>query len=94
MGDTARAETSDRLVYEIVVTEPGTRSQGWHGVLYDPAGNPIVATPGETVTMPIGEFIDVPCSAPWDICGVIRMGPFRTDGPPVTGTRVDWFPAS
>jgi hypothetical protein len=68
----ARAETSDRLVYEIVVTEPGTRSQGWHGVLYDPAGNPIVATPGETVTTPIGEFIDVPCSARWDICGMIR----------------------
>ncbi|WP_139360525.1 hypothetical protein [Mycobacterium sp. D16R24] len=75
----AQADVFGRLFYEIVVTTPGTKSQGWHGVLYDGIGKPIESVPGQAVTMPvgqfvseIGEFVNVACNAPWDACGMIR----------------------
>lgn len=68
----ARSDTPGRLFYEIIVTDSGSRSQGWHGVLYDSAGSPIVAAPGQTVPTSVGEFLNVPCENPWDACGMIR----------------------
>jgi hypothetical protein len=68
----AHADPPGRLVYDMVVTAPGTRSQGWTATLYDPAGDTIEAEPGQTVTTPLGEFVRVPCVNPWDACGMIR----------------------
>lgn len=72
MPAAAQAVPPGRLIYEIVVTAPGTRSQGWQATLYDPAGDPIDAGPGQTVATPLGEFVSVPCNFPWDACGMIR----------------------
>lgn len=49
----------ERLVYEITVTAPGTRSQGWHGTLYDKSGKPVQVEPGKTMTTNVGEFVSV-----------------------------------
>ena len=68
----AHADPPGRLVYDMAVTAPGTRSQAWTAILYDPAGDPIEAEPGQTVTTPLGEFVRVPCVNPWDACGMIR----------------------
>ena len=71
MPTAAHADPPGRLFYEIVVTDPGTRSQGWHGVLYDADGNPIEAAPGQTVSLAgqflydVGEFVNVACENPW-----------------------------
>jgi hypothetical protein len=68
----AQAIAPGRLIYEIVVTAPGSRSQGWHGVLYDTSNNPIEPAVGQTVTTALGEFVNVPCNHLWDACGMIR----------------------
>ena len=68
----AEADPAGRLVYDIVVSAPGTRSQGWTATLYDSAGKPIETEAGKTVTTPLGEFVRVPCVNPWDACGMIR----------------------
>ncbi|XTP35518.1 hypothetical protein ACORG1_04555 [Mycobacterium sp. TJFP1] len=72
MPAAAHAVPPGRLIYEIDVTAPGTRSQGWQATLYDPAGDPIDAVPGEAVATPLGEFVGFPCDYPWDACGMIR----------------------
>ncbi|MFN8102332.1 MAG: hypothetical protein U0Q20_12155 [Mycobacterium sp.] len=72
MPAAAQADPPGRLMYEIVVTAPGTKSQGWHATLFDAAGDPIEAVPGQTVTTPLGEFVSVPCVNAWDACGMIR----------------------
>ncbi len=68
----AHADPPGRLFYEIVVTAPGSKSQGWVGVLYDAAGKPIYASPsGQPVTTALGEFVDVP-GGHWSPGGMIR----------------------
>lgn len=62
----------ERLAYDIVVTAPGTKSQGWHGTLYDEKGNPLKVKVGETRTLPpIGTLVGVACSQPWVPCGMV-----------------------
>jgi hypothetical protein len=68
----AHAIAPGRVFYEMILTAPGTRSQGWHGVLYARDGNPIDVAPGQTVTTPLGEFVNVACIHLWDACGLIR----------------------
>ena len=70
-GQSAHAR-GDRLVYQIEVTAPGSRSQGWHGTLYGRNGDAITIPPGETVTTPIGTFASVACTLPFRPCGMIR----------------------
>jgi hypothetical protein len=70
--EAARAEAGERLVYEIVVTAPGTRSQGWHGTIYDKTGAPVTIAPGQTFETRIGTFESVACEHPWSTCGMIH----------------------
>lgn len=58
------------LFYEIVVTAPGTRSQGWIGTLYGD-GKPLDATSASVQTT-IGVFVNVPCDNAWDACGMVH----------------------
>jgi hypothetical protein len=95
MPAAAQAEPPGRLFYEIVVTAPDTRSQGWHGVLYDSDGNPVQASPEQTVTTPLGDFVNVACIQPWDACGMIRvdMAEWMKTHPtnvPTVGASNDW----
>lgn len=68
----AHADPPGRLVYEIEVGAPGTRSQGWTATLYDAVGDPMEAAAGQTLTTALGEFVSLPCGAPWDACGMVR----------------------
>lgn len=64
-----------RLVYEIVVTNPGTKSQGWHGIFYGRDGQEVVPVPGKAVDTGltgVGEFVSVPCIELWVPCGMIH----------------------
>jgi hypothetical protein len=62
----------DKLVYEIVVTAPGTRSQGWKGTVYDLSGKPLEIAVGETVQTNFGIFKSIACTQIWSTCGLIR----------------------
>lgn len=62
-----------RLVYKIEVTNPGTKSQGWYGTLYDAKSLAIVAKPGESIEIAVGRFVSVECVVPWQPCGMIHM---------------------
>lgn len=66
-----------RLFYEITVTAPGTRSQGWRGVLYDPTGTPLSRPAGSTVETNAGPFVSVACDLPWVPCGFIHADQLR-----------------
>lgn len=61
-----------RLVYSIEVTNPGTRSQGWVGTLYDSDGAAMSVPPGDTVMFGFDTFVSVACTEPWVPCGMIR----------------------
>lgn len=69
----AAAEEPGRLAYEIVVTNPGTRSQGWTGTLYGVEGAAMVVDPGKTVETPVGTFVSVACRELWVPCGMIEQ---------------------
>ncbi len=69
----AAAEVPGRLAYEIVVTNPGTRSQGWIGTLHDMDGAAMVVDPGKTVETPVGTFVSVACRELWVPCGMIEQ---------------------
>ncbi|MGD9980574.1 MAG: hypothetical protein AB7H66_08405 [Hyphomonadaceae bacterium] len=66
-----------RLAYQITVTAPGTRSQGWRGTLYEADGSPIALAPGARVETPAGRFVGVACAHPWSACGSIEEGMVR-----------------
>ena len=61
-----------RLVYSIEVTNPGTRSQGWVGTLYDLDGAPMNVPPGDTVMVGFDTYVSVECTMPWVPCGMMR----------------------
>lgn len=61
----------ERLSYDIVVTDPGSKNQGWHGTLYDEKGQPIAVEAGKTVTTEIGELKSVARETPWKPHGMI-----------------------
>jgi len=67
----AYADPPGRLVYEIVVHAPGTKSQEWTATLFDPSGNPIETPADQTVTTPLGEFVNVPYNV-FQPTGMIR----------------------
>lgn len=66
-----------RLAYQITVTAPGTRSQGWRGTLYQADGAPIALAPGARVNTPAGRFVGVACQHPWSACGAIEESMVR-----------------
>lgn len=63
-----------RLIYQLEVTQPGTRSQGWLGTLYDEGGAAIAVAPGGLVETLVGNFENLPCTYLWSQCGFIRVG--------------------
>ncbi|WP_372841162.1 hypothetical protein [Phaeovulum sp.] len=67
-------EVEGRLLYQLEVTQPNTRSQGWLGTLFSEDGTAIVAAPGAVVETKIGAFENMPCPYLWSICGFIRKG--------------------
>lgn len=62
----------ERLFYQITVTAPGTRSQGWKGTLFDRAGQAIEVEPGKSVKTNVGEFVSIACKLLWVPCGMIQ----------------------
>lgn len=95
MPSTARADPSGRLLYEMAVVAPDTRSQGWRGVLYDTGGTPLEAQGGQRVSTPLGDFVNVQCGVLWDVCGMIRVDMMEwmkthTTNAPTIGVSNDW----
>lgn len=66
------AADGERLAYEIVVTNPGTRSQGWNGKLFGPDGKARAVPVSERVETPVGAFVSVACRELWVPCGMIH----------------------
>jgi hypothetical protein len=67
------ANGNERLAYQIDVTDPGSRSQGWHGTLYDKNGQAVQVAPGKTVHTNIGDFVSVAKADPWVPYGMIHV---------------------
>lgn len=67
----------EQLTYEVVVTNPGTKSQGWHGILYDDNGQVVQVEAGKTVNTDIGELVGVaPVDGqPWKPYGAVPATP-------------------
>lgn len=65
-------EDDARLLYEMELTAPGTRSQGWRGVLYGRNGFPVQLQHGQRADTPAGRFVGVRCEHPWSACGAIH----------------------
>lgn len=65
------------LTYEIVITDPGTRSQGWHGTLYDESGHIKPVEIGKIENTEIGELVSVAPTEeqPWTPYGMIPTTP-------------------
>lgn len=59
------------LLYQIEETAAGSRSQGWHGTLYDETGAAVELAPGEARRTAAGIFVGVACTMPWRPCGAI-----------------------
>ncbi len=70
-------------LYQLTVTNPGTRSQGVRGVLLDANGKPLAepddlfgnSTEPPPVETPVGHFEWVRCAALWSVCGYQRIQP-------------------
>jgi hypothetical protein len=58
LGNAAEGQSAgkEQLIYEITVTDPGVKMQGWHGTLYDVNGNAMKVEVGKTVMTDIGEL--------------------------------------
>jgi len=67
------AYSDERLVYQIEVTSPGMKNQGWHGTLYGKDGKPMPVEPGKIVHTHIGDFIGVANTAPFVPYGMIHV---------------------
>jgi hypothetical protein len=61
----------ERMFFEIVESDPGSRSQGWRGSVFDERGLAMQLMPGQTVKMPGGSVTGVACVMPWVPCGAI-----------------------
>lgn len=62
-----------RTIYEMRVTNAGTRSQGLRGVLFDSEGREVAEDgAGQTVDTPLGRFHYTPCQMLWSVCGYFR----------------------
>lgn len=63
----------EQTVYELIVTNPQSRSQGVKGVLMDVNGNqPASRLSFEPVRTPIGSFERIGCRYLWSVCGDLR----------------------
>lgn len=69
--------SKERLVYEITVTDPGSKSQGWHGTLYDQNGQAMQVEAGKRVKTIAGEFESVPFVQLWVPYGMIHVDMLR-----------------
>jgi hypothetical protein len=76
-----RPVVKEQLLYEITVTAPGTRSQGWHGTLYNANGQPMQVAVGKTETTVIGELVSVAAVSGqrWQPYGMIPVKPGMTN---------------
>lgn len=71
----ADAPLSERTVYELRVTNPGSRSQGVRGVLFDASGQEVAEdAAGQSAETPVGRFHYVACRNLWSVCGYFRDG--------------------
>ncbi len=68
----ASNSAAERLFYQITVTAPGTRSQGWKGTLYSRDGQEIEVGPGQSVKTHVGEFVSIEWNSPWVPWGMIQ----------------------
>lgn len=85
-AEPAPAPEAERVFYELVVTAPGSRSQGVRGQLFDAAGRPQSDAPRlEPVQTPIGPFERIGCQYLWSVCGDLR----RVEGFVVAGPGND-----
>jgi hypothetical protein len=66
-----------RLLYEIEVTAPGTRSQGWRGRLFDRDGALVPLRDGQRAETPAGTFVGVRCQHLWSTCGAVHEDMLR-----------------
>ncbi len=66
------AQAGERLFYQIEVTNPGTKSQGWTGTLYDQNGSAMEVPAGQTVSTGAGSFESVNCQLLFIPCGMIH----------------------
>ena len=75
-----------QVFYEMVVTAPGSRSQGVRGQLFDDQGRPQSHVPTmEPVQTPIGPFDRIGCTHLWSVCGDLR----KADGFAAVGPASD-----
>lgn len=79
-----------QVFYEMVVTAPGSRSQGVRGQLFDANGQPQphVLTL-EPVQTPIGAFDRIGCAHLWSVCGDLRRADGFFPGGPTNDPTVD-----
>jgi hypothetical protein len=70
-GGRLASAADERLAYEITETAPGSRSQGWHGVLYDRSGTAIEVEVGKAVMSDVGELTSVAKTQNWVPYGMI-----------------------
>jgi len=63
----------ERVLYELVVERPGSRSQGVRGILYDGEGRELEPKgPDDVVHTRIGDFRYLGCAYLWSTCGYLR----------------------
>lgn len=81
---------AEQVFYELVVTNPGSRSQGVRGVLLDAEGKPLANARGiEPVQTPIGAFDRVGCAYLWSVCGDLRRAEGFAPGGPANDPTIE-----
>ncbi len=81
---------AEQVFYEMVVTAPGSRSQGVRGQLFDAKGQPQSDVPTlEPVRTPIGAFDRIGCTHLWSVCGHLRRVEGFSPGGPTNDPTVD-----
>lgn len=71
---TAGAQDGGRLFYQMIVTHPGSRSEGLFGQLFGADGTALEVAPGTAVVTHAGTFYFEPCTLPWQPCGFLHDG--------------------
>jgi len=88
----AQDRDAGRPYYEMIVTNAGTRSQGWTGTLYGADGAPVAAEPGSAVETPLGAFSITACTLLWEPCGAIPLALPPGEAAPTLDAMVDVEP--
>lgn len=80
----------EQVFYEMVVTAPGSRSQGVRGQLFDAKGQPQPDVPLlDPVQTPIGAFDRIGCTHLWSVCGDLRKAEGFVPGGPFNDPMID-----